>query len=186
MNPKEFLENYLNDLIEKLTREKKNIIIMGDFNFNLMNNDTDETTNEFLETMTSGSLVPLILKPTRITSHSKTLIDNIFTNNLENNIVSGNLTSEISDHLPQFALIKTTQNQKPSTRKLKRDFRNFDREKFILDILEVDWENHINLNNNSTNTATLLLINKVNEILNTHAPLKLSKKKCMPKEALDH
>lgn len=46
------------------------------------------------------SLYPVLTKPSRITSHSPTLIDNIFTNHLENNMVSGLLMNDISDHLP--------------------------------------------------------------------------------------
>ena len=47
----------------------------------------------------------MILHPTRITSHSNTLIDNMFSNVIDPDIVSSNLTATISDHLPQFAII---------------------------------------------------------------------------------
>ena len=47
-------------------------------------------------------LLPYIIQPPRITSHSKSIIDNIFSNYISQEIVSGNLTSTISDHLPQF------------------------------------------------------------------------------------
>ena len=53
--------------------------------------------------MSSAGLHPLISLPTRITSHSATLIDNIFTNDICTNISSGVLFSSISDHLPAFA-----------------------------------------------------------------------------------
>ena len=52
--------------------------------------------------MTSNSLYTLISKPTRITSSTATLIDNIFTNNLELNTNSGILYTDLSDHLPVF------------------------------------------------------------------------------------
>ena len=42
---------------------------------------------------------PLITRPTRITSNTATLIDNIFTNNLNNLSVSGLMFCDISDHL---------------------------------------------------------------------------------------
>jgi hypothetical protein len=44
----------------------------------------------------------LIAKPTRITSHTATLIDNIFTNNINNidESINGIIFSDISDHLP--------------------------------------------------------------------------------------
>ena len=54
--------------------------------------------------MTSNTLYPLISKPTRITSSSATLIDNIFTNNLEYNMVSGIFYADLSDHLPVFQI----------------------------------------------------------------------------------
>ena len=56
---------------------------MGDFNINILNSQSHQPTNEFINLMLSNSLYPLISKPTRITSSTATLIDNIFTNNLE-------------------------------------------------------------------------------------------------------
>ena len=43
---REFTENYVLPLMNKLSREKKGILIMGDFNINLLNynNDKDITT----------------------------------------------------------------------------------------------------------------------------------------------
>ena len=49
--------------------------------------------------------MPLILQPTRKTSHSYTLMDNIFWSIIEPDIILSNLTATISDHLPQFAII---------------------------------------------------------------------------------
>ena len=51
--------------------------------------------------------LPPIVQPTRITSHSKTLIDNTFSNCISQDVVSENLTATISDHLPQFPTEKT-------------------------------------------------------------------------------
>ena len=48
---------------------------------------------------------PLITRPTRITSNTATLIDNIFTNNLNNFSVSGLTFWDISDHLLIFTLL---------------------------------------------------------------------------------
>ena len=62
-------------------------------------------TNEFLDSLASNSFIPLILQPTIITSHSNTLIDNIFLNFIDPDIISGNPTVTISGHLPQLAII---------------------------------------------------------------------------------
>ena len=47
---------------------------------------------------------PAITLPTRITSHSATLIDNIFSNDIDQYIFSGLILSDISDHLPIFVI----------------------------------------------------------------------------------
>ena len=52
--------------------------------------------------LSTNSMYPLISKPTRITSSTATLIDNIFTNNLEQSMSSGILYTDLSDHLPIF------------------------------------------------------------------------------------
>ena len=44
--------------------------------------------------------MPLILQPTRKASHSNTLIDNILSNVVDLDIISGNLIATISDRLP--------------------------------------------------------------------------------------
>ena len=60
-----------------------------------------------LGTITSNLLVPHIINRTGITSTSKTLIDNIYSDSLNfKDGISGNLTLAISDHLAQFLIIQ--------------------------------------------------------------------------------
>ena len=66
--------NYLNKLFENISKEQKSIFLLADFNVNLLNYNEHDQTNEFLDSLASNSFLPLILKPTRITSHSNTLI----------------------------------------------------------------------------------------------------------------
>ena len=44
------------------------------------------------------NIIPYIISLSRITSHCRTLIDNIFSNNFDNEISSGSKTSAVSDH----------------------------------------------------------------------------------------
>ena len=81
---KELLD-YMNEILSLLRPERKLIYILGDFNINLLNNETHQLTAEFLEVMYSYTLYPLINKPTRVTTNTATLIDNIFHNNLISN-----------------------------------------------------------------------------------------------------
>ena len=95
---------------------------------------------EFLSPSTLLDL--LILQPTRITSHSNTLIDNIFSNTIDPQIILGNLTATISDHLPQFAIIPNM-------------FGNiFDQENFILDYFSVDWEDLLKIDELNANNSS--------------------------------
>jgi hypothetical protein len=77
---------------------------MGDFNLNLMDHHCHSLTGEFLDGMYSNMFIPLITRPTRTTSHTATLIDNIFTNQLSHCPRSGLLFTDISDHLPVFSI----------------------------------------------------------------------------------
>ena len=52
----------------------------------------------YLDMLYSYNLSPVVTKPTRLTYHSATLIDRIYTNN-SSKIFSGILTVDISDHL---------------------------------------------------------------------------------------
>ena len=102
MNINEFNDDYLNELLDKLSKENKTIFLLGDFNINLSNYDIHHPTNEFLDSLSSHYFLPHILQPSRVTTNSKTLIDNIFSNMAVPSIISGNLTVSISDHLLQF------------------------------------------------------------------------------------
>ena len=105
MDLTDFNCNYLNQLLENISKEKKYIFLLGDFNVNLLNYNEHNQTNGFLDSLTSNSFIPLMLQPTRITSHSNTLKNNMFSNVIDPDIISGNLTVTISDNLPQFAII---------------------------------------------------------------------------------
>ena len=53
----------------------------------------------------SGGFYPLISLPSRLTDTTATLIDNIWTNNLQASVKSGLVTVRLSDHLPVFSFI---------------------------------------------------------------------------------
>ena len=109
----DFISN-LNQLIANIYKENKPCYIMGDWNLDLMKHHCHETTGEVLHIMYSRMFFPLITRPTRITSNTATLIDNIFTKDLNNYSPSGLLFTDISDHLPVFTI---TSNQDQNTNK---------------------------------------------------------------------
>ena len=98
----DFNISYFSKLLENKSEEQKTIFIFWDFNINLSNYNEHNQTNEFLDSLASNSFLLLILKRTRITSHYNTLKDNIFWNFIDLDIIPGNRTATISDHLPQL------------------------------------------------------------------------------------
>ena len=79
---------------------------MGDINIDLLQYDSSTVSNDFINSMTVHSFLPYILQPSRVTDHSATLIDNVFSNVTNTESVSDNLTTLISDHFIQFMFIK--------------------------------------------------------------------------------
>ena len=79
MEVNQFNSLFLNTITEKLLAEKnKEIVLLGDLSINLLKYEKDHNSADFLDQIYSTSLVPHITSPTRITSFSRTLIDNIF------------------------------------------------------------------------------------------------------------
>ena len=105
MELSEFNNHFFSVLLEKISKEKKMVVLLGDFNAELLKYDHDEEVSGFLDAMYSKLLLPNISSPTRITSASATLIDNIFTNDYDNTFTSGNLVTTLSDHLAQILIV---------------------------------------------------------------------------------
>ena len=139
-----------------------------------MNYNEHNQTNEFLDSLAPNSFIRLILQPTRITSHSNTLTDNIFSDVTDPGVISGNLTATISDHLPQFSIIPNMFGNIPSNKSniYERDWSKFDRENFILDYFSVDWEDLLKIDELNADNSTKMLLDKINMLLDTYVPLK--------------
>ena len=90
---------------------------------------------------------------------------------MNDQILAGNLTCFISDHLPQFAFItkkgKINLRDKTITR---RNFKNFDKDDFVLEIMVTDWQSVLSLDSMNPTLSTKSLIKHVLKILDEHAP----------------
>lgn len=121
-NPNRFL-TYFNETVEKFSSTGKPLCIMGDFNVDLLKSGNCNYAQNFLLSCQSFSLLPSIDKPTRIHNNSATLIDNILVNTLQQQISSGNIISDISDHLSQICIIQPTKDKSKCQKNNKmRDF----------------------------------------------------------------
>ena len=101
-----------NDIVQtalaKIDKENKFGYLLGNFNLDLLKSEIHNPTLDFLNSLFSYSFWPLITRPTRETSSSATLIDNIFTSNiaLKMSCVNGIVINDITDHFPIFHICK--------------------------------------------------------------------------------
>ena len=130
-----------NELLDKISRENKICLLMGDFNVNLMNYQHHQLTGQFLDGMYSNMFFPLITRPLRITSHTATLIDHIFVNNFFERSRSGLIFTDISDHLPVFSILSdsTLVNRCRQDPVFIRDKNSDNIPSFIEKLESVDW-----------------------------------------------
>ena len=119
-------------------------------------------------------LIPTITIPTKINQKKNTVIDNIFTNQIHPDTISGNITLAISDHLPSFVVIpRENQNHIPKKNNLyTRNTKNFDRVNFLLDYLDINWDEILETNLNDVNHSFVIFMNKINTLLDQYMPLR--------------
>ena len=101
------------------------IIITGDFNYNMPN---AHTSNKIKSICEQFSLTQTIDNPTRFTEHSSSLVGIILTNNETNMVYSAVgdpfLNQEIRFHCPVFGILNFT---KPKTKSYTRHTWSYDR-----------------------------------------------------------
>ena len=102
MDVTDFNNNFLHNLFKKINQEQKKVFLLGDLNVDLMHYNENKPTNEFLDSLASNFYLSYIIQPSRHTSHSRTFIDNIFSDVISKEIICGNITATISDYLLSF------------------------------------------------------------------------------------
>ena len=92
---------------------------------------SDNKTSDYLDMLLNQGYLPIVTKATRITDHTSTLIDHIYTNSPQKVVESGICLVGISDHLPVFC---TIENKLPVLKEKKyyRDFSKFRRSYFLM------------------------------------------------------
>ena len=178
MNINEFNDNFLDPLMQKLIKETKKMFFVGDFNVDLLTINTDNSVAHFLDIFSSLLFVTHIALPTRISKNnrnqviSQTLIDNIYSNSLNfSDGISGTLTFAISDHLAQFLIMPIeVSKQSEILDCFKRDTKNFDKENFILDMLDVNWIELIQADKNKPNLSFNCFEDKLMKIIDSYIP----------------
>ena len=94
----------INRTPEKITTDKLACYFMEGVNIDLLRFSVHLKTSGFLDAMYANGFILLINRPTRVTSQSATIIDHLYTNNLNvsNAVFKGILVIDITNHYPIF------------------------------------------------------------------------------------
>ena len=140
-HPSSAVDNLTSHFLNLLSKVSSNklVFIMGDFNVNPLNYASHTPTSDFVNNFFSHSLLPCIHHPTRVSEHRASVIDNIYTNATNANIISGNIVMQISDHFPQFLILQNTQVSHNKPESYKYDYSRFKEDKFLDDFNQTDF-----------------------------------------------
>jgi len=176
-NPERFLD-YIDHSLEPFIARGTPVIILGDFNIDLLKILHCNFAHNFLLSLQSCSMIPTIDKPTRLHGYSATLIDNIFVNANIDVGISGNIVTDLSDHFSQLCILNLDQTQAKINKQKIRDYSHFSPEAFNHDIELIEWNTIKNSLASDPDKLFSLFYNKLNKLLNKHVPIKqLSKRK---------
>ena len=157
-------------LIENIDNEDKEMYLLGDLNCNLLDK-TNQFAQKLLSIMETFQLSQQIEKPTRITSSSSSLLDVCITTSPEKVSNSGVIHVGFSDHSLIYIIRKI--NIPTKTKTIKeieiRNFKKFNKERFLYDLQLMSWEqvdNKEDVNAMWTCFKDLFL-----KVLDKHAPL---------------
>ena len=145
---------------------------MSDTNINLLHVSSCIYAQNFLFSLQSFSLIRTVDKPTRVHNNSAALIDNIFTNNVQEEIISGNIISDISDHFTQFCITPSVIEKGQTGSHLIRDYSRFSEENYLNDLSQVDWARVVHEVETDVDKLFSRFYNKLNKLINKHVPRK--------------
>ena len=124
-------------LIEKLDSENKEIILIGDFNCDwtgVKSGTMKPQTNKLHEITEAFQFEQMIEQPTRVTEHSETIIDLVFTNKPELVTNFGVIHIGISDHSLIFLQRKISVPRFEPKLINKRNFKHYNVDAFRSDL----------------------------------------------------
>ena len=98
-------------ILERISVNRKNVIITGDFNSNMLDNSGN--CKKFKDLLQLTGFNNIIKSPTRVTENSSTVIDLICTNNSTKIVSSGVIDICIADHKFIYSSFKLIKSRNP-------------------------------------------------------------------------
>ena len=178
-HPSSSIDNFSDYLQETLSNPavfNKQVFILGDFNIDLIKYNSHIPTTNYVNFFFSKKFLPYIIHPSQVSRNFSTLIDNIFSNIADNETVSGNIMTKITDHFPQFLIAKQVCISYKNLSHYQHDFSKLNEETLLDDFANLDLT-YLHDHSLHVNSKFNRLLSSLDDLVQTHAPLKkLSKK----------
>ena len=134
----------MKSILSKNDADKKEMILLSDFNISLLDFDKNKRVQSFVTLMFRFGLIPTINKPTCVTRHIATPIDHVFTNTIKDNIEikTAILKTDISDYFPIiFATKNKIDAEIPGQYIFKRNISDQSIDRFKQKLRNINWNN---------------------------------------------
>jgi len=136
----DFLDRF--EKIISLIRSDCEVMVLGDFNINILANKSYSLLKKYLDMLNMFYLKHLISEPTRISSTCSSAIDHIFCNNTNKISQSGTINIGLSDHLLIYCTRKVVKGQVKHHNTVRiRSLKRYTVDALLSAISSADWSN---------------------------------------------
>ena len=170
-----YYDNML-DMLDKVSLENKEMCVLGDLNFNYA---IDETlcTNPVYHIENLYNMTQLILRPTRVTQRSTSLIDVILSTIPECHQHTDVFKLSLSDHYLIYTNVNIKVDRKDHKTVRYRSYKNFVPDDYIKDLCQSEVFSREGLDDKEMEEVWHEWKNEFIRISNKHAPLRTSRVK---------
>ena len=168
----------LSNIILKLPNNSE-LILLGDFNIDLRKKKHSSSKQLLHNFSRQFHLDQLIMKPTRITETSETMIDLIFVNNSQRIVRNDVIPCSLSDHSLVFCVFKAGVTKAPPRTIEYRCYKHYNKQSFLLDHKNVNWSTFVDENDvdATVNSWCQCFTESMFYIADMHTPMKKMKVK---------
>ena len=149
-------ENNFKNILPKREIANKELVLVGDFNINVLDFNESKMVQNFVNLMFRHGLIPTINKPTRVTRNTATAIDHIIINSVINaEFKTGTIKTDISNHFPIFFIFKCVVDRTEAKEEFicKQNYSSNSIETFKQKLREVNWD-EVKQSNNANESYT--------------------------------
>lgn len=146
-----------------------NIILLGDFNVNLLNS-TDLNTKKIADFLQCYRITQRVTCPTHFTTHSETLIDVVCTD-IKGTTVTVDYIKDLSSHAFILCQLNIPKFKPIPSKITRRSLKDIDVDEFQKDLVSMKWDYILSLKNVD---EMVYFFNKfINYLFDIHAPLRV-------------